>query len=481
MRLIVLALLVLQVVTVKSEWVIVACHGGHTRYSDGERTPWLLKKDALACGFQVLIPTDHYEQIPVKQKGVIPDIIGLVGFDNYFNDYCNDLDIFGIKKSLLVLPGVEIANEDPPYHTLAFGEKIRDFCDTPNSETVIEQLETLKKYGLVTVLAHPHWKIDNLPIDKLHNYCGIEFFNNYNPDDFYKDLSLYMELINLGQLVFPTSGIDVHYIEDPMELLRFARQTLVWAETISENTILSGFRKGSVIAANHNIVVKNCKPLPGFTTLKSALPRIYLDISFKTVQLIERKLKIYRDRTLVYETTIDVGKTDLCVDFIDTQAIPGLHRYIAVIDQCLVTAPWIFEVLENDFPKGIIIKNAILCPRDNSWEGNGRHILRVERDLNQQSTLNYNLGDFVTASVIYERPIEYPDNIRTGITGFFIELVDSRGVRYLRGGASINTQDRWRMSQQDFRFKLLDRGRFTVKLTDIDRKKTYCEFQIEVK
>ena len=478
-----LGLVLLLAVTVfaHAEWAIVACHGGHTRYSDGERTPWLLKRDISSAGFQVLIPTDHYEQIPSEKKGVIPDKIGMVGFENYFNDYSSDFEIFGIKKTLLVLPCVEITNDNPHYHTLAFGEKIQEFCGTPTSGTVEGQVEILKKYGLITVLAHPHWKLDNLPFEKLQNYNGIEFFNNYDPADFFKDLSLYLELVNSGKLVFPTGGIDIHYTEDPMEILRMQRQTIVQIDEIKTQNVLSAFRKGNVLATNHGLIVKNCDPAPSFAALKSNLPRISLDIGFKTAQLVDRKLKVFRDKTLVYEIALGIGKSNLRVDFIDTQALPGLHRYIVVIDQCLVTAPWIFEVAENDYPKGIIIKNAILTSYDNSWVGEGRFIAKVERDIDQQSILIYRAGDYITASVIYERPIEYLDNIKTGIDGFVVELVDSRGVRYLKGGAGNGRSLRWQLGQQDYRFRVFDKGKFTVKLTDFERKKVYCEFQIEVR
>ncbi|MFA6493073.1 MAG: hypothetical protein WCV58_02985 [Patescibacteria group bacterium] len=333
--------LVLLVRACSADWYPGIVHA-HSTFSDGDRTPAMLKNAAGTMGCKFLIVTDHYEQINEKKKSLprMDLFTDDFGYDNYIKQ-------FFVTEPFLCLPGSEITTGDGS-HILALDNTSKVFQASLSKVDQQEVINKLNELEALSVVAHPHAKQYFVDEFKASDICGIEFFNE-NTVEYRETFGWYLKLIRSNKSPFVTAGCDSHCSTDPtvLDTNRWQRKTFAWLDgELTSINLIDAFRKGRTYAANYGAYIKSINYLPGVNEKKVDWPSFKIKIGFPKKTTSEKAIYIYRDgnpRTLT-EHQFLAGEKELECNFEDDDASAGWHSYVIVVDGCLVTSPIKIEV-----------------------------------------------------------------------------------------------------------------------------------------
>ncbi len=323
----------------------------HSTFSDGDRTPAMLKNAAVANGLAFLIVTDHWEQIPKEKK-----LSGLVTDDFGFDKY---LASFQSTPKLIIIAAAEIAvpRQGASSHVLAIGDLRKIIGQTYSSPK--DLIENLSRAGLLAVAAHPdlNEKGRNFIFDlsMAPSIAGIEFYNQSRDAD-RKTLGRLLDLIAAGAAgrdIFVTSGCDSHMSVDPtsLDLARWTHKTYVWVEDkLTDENLLAALANGRTYAANDGAQLVSINHLPGFTPQSVNRPEFFFTISLPD-KASWKKAKLYRDGQFLGFAAPEKTSDGQRYHFHDTQCSQGTHRYIIEIEDYLVTSPIILDVKDDSLPR----------------------------------------------------------------------------------------------------------------------------------
>lgn len=326
----------------------------HSTFSDGDRTPGMVIRNAKKAGFKFLIETDHYEQI-AKPQTLRSRIVKDYGFDNYRRKFSSD--------DLIIIRGAEIETlrGNARAHTLVLGDLgddkvLMDLQGKEGNQQVV--IDYLKQKGFLSVAAHPSliriigmqtWRGECSDFSYDKSQCkgisGIEFFND-QANGYEQTLRWYLNLLGHNNL-FVTSGCDRHIIEDPEDYRRWSRVTWVWVEgDCSYKNLLNAFRQGRTYAANNGAYFKNINYLPSKYFQKVARPKFRLSIGFSKKTTSPKMLRIYRDGQLAEGSVkfLPAGRKEYSYECEDKVVKSGIHKYVIEVEGYLVTSPICLDV-----------------------------------------------------------------------------------------------------------------------------------------
>lgn len=311
----------------------------HSTFSDGARTPQMLKIAAFGLGYKFMIVTDHLEQIPKKKK--IGDLIG----DDY--GFAKYISQFLATKPILCLPGAELTSTESS-HILAIAQAdvISRVQMESDQQSIITKLDNM---GVSPIAAHPNIKKYKFDQTKAQKLRGIEFFNEGSAS-YQKTLSWYLELTSQGENLFVTAGCDSHTADEPLDALRWLRQTMVWSdEELTLAGLYDAFSRCQTYAANNGAYFKSSSYLPQRSYQKVDRPKFVLDIAFARNVATSKPIHIYRDGKAVSEAAkiFPAGRKNYRYEWEDKDASSGKHAYIIEVEGCLVTSPIKLDVVEN--------------------------------------------------------------------------------------------------------------------------------------
>lgn len=312
-------------------WLKVACHSGHTDYSDGERTFAELVTKAKNSGYSVIIVNDHLEQIAEKPNG----------FEKYLADCAKKY------AGITIIPGIEVMTEKigiGKSHTIVFGYLTVESLEELNmTKSILDIVRVAKKYDLITVSAHPFDSLNPYDRDSAFEINGHEFFNDKGYG-YGKNLDWLMQRQTKGWQGFVWAGMDSHYKVDPGEIERWNRQTWVYTKSTSVNDLLTAFRADQTYASSTGIQLENLNLIPGKVAQKVKAHLTFTVSCAKIIAGSSHRIRIYRDEKLVDTQWLYQGKTAKTIDFVDKDCPSGIHRYNIEVEQGLVTSAIILDV-----------------------------------------------------------------------------------------------------------------------------------------
>lgn len=385
-----LCLLLLPTFSSAAEWYPGVIHL-HTTFSDGTKSPLglselvkseLAKHRSDGKGFMVV--TDHYEQIGKASKGLtllsaaqwllagfaaplIPD--GPYGYKDY------SLTMKGLcsEGHFVAFAGAEFAtswNPEPKNtaesHTLAI--RIRDsemesftkLCKDGHGRQQ-EMIWETNGWGMLPIAAHPShllrsakpkrvdYRYDIRPSDQMdggltsyRGLGGVEFWNVAAADQLQSDLDFYLRLLR-EQHGWATaiSGSDYHGIL-PSEDQKLNRVTWVYADDLVDWKVLDAIENGRTYASRFGVRLSEVWPIPGVMT-EADVATIRGTVVFAPTNSTPKRLRIYRDGSLVHEETVPVSVSQYAIGdgkgWRDTTAEPGEHWYVVELENVLVTSP----------------------------------------------------------------------------------------------------------------------------------------------
>lgn len=312
----------------------------HSLFSDGDRTPKMLKNAAVSAGGKFLIVTDHYEQIPQEKFG---DVLNRYsGYQNYINSFAD------IPRKLVVIPGAEItiSRGDAASHILAIGNPL-NFLGFEFASSQQEVLDQLNGLGVMSVAAHPSFVDDsrNYQFDftKAEGISGIEFFND--EENYKKTLFWYLKQIAVNNVTFVTSGCDSHTSVDPTfwDYLRWQRKTYVWtnSRTLTQGSLLQALSYGQTYAADNRAYFKKLNYLPQSVFQTVSQPVFNFTVAFAKNTTEPKTVQIFRDGRLAWNSrrVFPWGLRSFNYSWQDFYAPVGPHRYVIEVEKCLITSP----------------------------------------------------------------------------------------------------------------------------------------------
>lgn len=326
----------------------------HSTFSDGDRTPAMLKNAAEKLHFSFLITTDHYEQIG-SPHGLVAKITKQWGFEKYRQTYQS-------SGKIVIIAGAEVQTYwgKTASHTLALGDiyETPDISDNQGKKDTQQLIiKNLNNRGYLTVAAHPHgrtllknryWEPFAYLYDKDHaeGIKGIEFFNEDEAS--YKETrAWYLSLVAAGRDIFVTAGCDSHSSVEPSDAQRWTRITYVLSQ-LRKNSILEAMRQGHTYVAQNGCYFKSLNVVPGFQFQSVERPSLLCRLGFATGSH-KTKIQVYRDGKLVEDSLkkIGGGQKEFSYQWADKQAKAGNHTYVIEIENYLITSPIKIRVLKS--------------------------------------------------------------------------------------------------------------------------------------
>lgn len=356
-------LLILVARSTSAEWYSGIVHV-HSTFSDGDRTPGMLKNAAQAIKCDFLIVTDHVEQINNKKKTLPRTDLFTddFGYDNYIKQ-------FSVTKPLLCLAGTEITTSEGS-HVLALVNVSKVFQANLSKFDQQEVINRLNELGALPVAAHPNIKKYQFNQDKTDGIAGIEFFNE-DADGYKKTLEWYLKLIADGKSPFVTAGCDSHSSLDPtkLDLKRWQRRTMVYSDRVLTPEILfEDITYGQTYAANNGAYFKDINYIVGKCYWKVDRPKFQINIGFSKKTTASKVLRIYRDGQLAEGSvkSLPVGLTQYSYACEDKAVNPGKHKYVIEVEGCLITSPICLDVQGvKKLAKPKVAVKPILIPKSN--------------------------------------------------------------------------------------------------------------------
>lgn len=332
-------MLILMAHSCGASWYTGIIHA-HSTFSDGDRTPGMLKNAAKGMGVQFLIVTDHVEQIDNKKKS-LPRTDLLTddfGYEKYLKD-------FSAPTPLICLAGTEITTINGT-HILALSHT-KEVFEAKLSKTDQQQVITrLNELSALPVAAHPSIKKYFFKREKTQGIRGIEFFND--GADYQQTLKWYLELVAKGESPFVIAGCDSHSSLEPLaaDPKRWLRKTMVFLTNneLSAENIISAITAGRTCATNGEAFTKLIGSTPQSTSVVWDKPFFGQEILLAKPLSKLRKIQIYRDGVLQKESAqpLVAGRTAYYYLWEDKNVTSGKHSYILEIEGCLITSPiWV--------------------------------------------------------------------------------------------------------------------------------------------
>lgn len=376
----------------------------HTTFSDGSDNIPQRVRQAKAEGCSFSIFSDHYEQIPLKNKG--GDYAGTdFGFADYLRN-CQEQT----SADFICIPGAEIAsfwnpepNKTACSHTLILGFGDYDFG--PQQRQLVELqmkngtqqaiINRIKEIGYLSVAAHPtlitdmslRWhfwrgsdfRYDLRPANEQPN--GLEMFNVENRNQQEDLVRRYLHLVNQKIPIFVTSGCDSHKWfpwrpEQDHQL--WGRQTGVYADALTQQAILEGLKHGHSYAANYR-AHGYLSPLPGFTAQRVDKAEFRCSVVFEKPTDSSKTIRIYRDGQLVEKSVQDypAGFRQIDYSFVDEDVTEGEHWYVLEVPMTLITSPIVLNIQRT--PPVSPEASVIMLVMDASGSMQGEKMLTAQR------------------------------------------------------------------------------------------------------
>jgi len=340
---VVLVLLLVESAASAASWYPGIIHV-HSTFSDGDRTPAMLKLEATQRGMYFLVVTDHLEQIDSKKK-LTRGITGDYGYDKYFQTFdCHNMNnpkVRGTDRSLICVPGAEVTGGEAHILMMNIIGDPSKFLGNSQKEVV----DRITNYECTSAVAHPNLSGHIFRIDEGNAYkiIGIELFN----DDYRKTLALLLSELAKGHYHFVFSGCDSHIAAQPEDARRWMRITLVWVDgEPTVDAILSALHGGRMVATNYGVYVKSLSPLPQFATRQVEKAQFNLVVGFAVPVITPKKIQVYRDGILCPSSSLKIptGTTEYRYRWEDRNSLIGEHWYVIEVEECLVTSPITLEV-----------------------------------------------------------------------------------------------------------------------------------------
>ncbi|MCL5407328.1 MAG: hypothetical protein M1429_02435 [Patescibacteria group bacterium] len=363
-------LLILVSRSASAKWYSGIIHV-HSTFSDGDRTPGMVIRNAEKAGFQFLIETDHYEQIE-KPQTLRSRLVKDYGFNNYWQKFSSN--------NLIIVRGAEIETRrgNARVHTLVLGDLKYDqgLMDLQgkegNQQAVIDYLN---QKGFLSVAAHPSlitaigtqtWRGECSDFSYNKSQCkglsGIEFFNE-DEAGYQQTLKWYLGLIAKGESPFVTAGCDSHspLLEPVNDTKRWQRRTMVYSDRVLTPEILfEDITYGQTYAANNGAYFKDINYIIGKCYWRVDRPKFKLSIGFSKKTTSSKVLRIYRDGQLAEGSvkSLPVGLKEYSYTCEDKVVKPGKHRYVIEVEGCLITSPIGLEVTgSKPAPAKVIVRS----------------------------------------------------------------------------------------------------------------------------
>jgi len=333
----------------------------HSTFSDGGRTPTMLKNAAAKRSLFFMIVDDHNYQIPTREKltGKITDDYG---YDKYFRDFstANSPKVRGTNRNLVCVAGAEV--NAGRAHLLIL-EKLPTSLDLHPGQSQEEVISILTQNHILFGIAHPHNK--DYPFDfggqGADQARGFEIYN----DDYARTFEAYCKSEAPGKFIF--TGTDSHTSLDATDLARWAHITQVWVRgPLTDESLIAALRNGQTAATNYGAYIKRLSSLPQCDLQEVEEARFDLTMGFGLPILKAKKVKVYRDKELCPESiiSIPIGTTEFHYQWKDTRVSAGVHEYFLVVDdKCLVTSPINLKI---NRPAAIEVSPTVDY-LDNSW------------------------------------------------------------------------------------------------------------------
>jgi len=336
MRNILVWLLLIFPIVGLAKWYAGEAHA-HSTFSDGNRTPEVLMADTIIKGCHFLIPTDHHEYIPEKQKigGLLADDFG---FANYLERFKDNPTILGKSYSLTVLPCAELMFG--PQHLLVMGD-LAPVISELKQNSLQAQLEFNQANGLSSVAAHPskekYWFDRNLTVN------GVEFFNE-SAAEYEKTRAWYLNLKDAWVI----SGWDTH--NPATDAYDGQRRTWIYSDQpLTRASLIEALERGQTYAANWGARLSEINYVPSVTAYQiiDQGKTLRIKISFDRPVATAKKCHFYDNGRRLSElsVTMKAGAKDLVVEYrLDK---PGQHAVVFEVENCLITSRINFEIEES--------------------------------------------------------------------------------------------------------------------------------------
>ena len=307
----------------------------HSTFSDGDRTPGMLKQAVAANHFDFLIVTDHFEQIN-REKKLTSAVTADFGFNKYLKDY-------EVTSPLLCLAGAEITLGHCHTLVLANLPSVSKMAVPGNISGLISDLNSK---DALPVAAHPNWSSYIYDTSQAEDIAGIEFFNE-NAASYKKTLAWYLSIIAKGKRPFVTAGCDSHSSLEPSDLIRWQRCTYVWSnESLSREAIINGLKAGVTYASNHGAYLAGMPMLPQREHQKYQDVQFNYKIGFLKHPSTKKIVRFYRDGQLVDEKTLTFpnNANEESCNLRDEAVQNGRHAYVLEVEGYLVTSPMCLDI-----------------------------------------------------------------------------------------------------------------------------------------
>lgn len=325
----------------------------HSVYSDGDRTPGMLKNAVKTNGLSYVVVTDHLDQI--DQNSARKKLMGsFYGFDRYLGD-------FNSNEAPIIFGGTEISLGSS--HLLAFGsrEKMKTFFESavPTDGTPNATISHAKNMGLLTVAAHPYFSKYLFNTAEGDQVSGIEFFNE-NYESYLKTRAWYLKLIQQGKDVFVTAGCDSHMSVDILtfDLKRWSRRTnLKVAGDLNQANILESFRQGRTYASCDGAYLDGeADVLTGFQAgdfdPQNQLGVYCFYLRFNKETGDPHIARMYMDGAKIEGSDQRIPKGVKAFDYrFEWGSVPaGLHTFVFEVEGLLITSPIRWRLPEKPQP-----------------------------------------------------------------------------------------------------------------------------------
>lgn len=406
------------------KWYAGIIHA-HSTFSDGDRTPSMLKGAAAKLGYSFLVVSDHWSSLSKKTKltGVVTDDYGL---DKYLEDFSQGPRVQGQSYNLIVIPGAEFTafRGKATAHIVGIG-RLKDLPkDIGSSQQDV--LATLSSKGFLTIAAHPNW------VSSLHDYsfdpnhteglCGIEFGND--GEGFPKTLALYRKLIKSGKKVFATGGCDSHTSTDitVLDAKRWLRKTVVWCKgKITKEKLLLAIKNGQTYASLDGSYFNDsmCNIFPQFDYQEVDRPTFTFGITFNQTTKKSKEIRVYRDGDLVSDSVAKVasGLRQFKYSWTDKRATAGEHSYFIEVTDSLITSPIYLRIKKATSSEGMggyddwhpqpISSSDVAY---DFFSGNGKRIAFLSNRGGEQALYFADINNGISSSV---------RKVRAGLTKFY--------------------------------------------------------------
>ncbi len=324
---------------------------GHSDHSDGTRTVKGMATKAKTEGFDGMILTDHYDMLfGLKKKTT-----------NTAGSYISECDAES-NESFLMASGVELCSvsyfegEEQKSHMVAFpltsSEPIEMISACDQQLGVIQRLSAACDLNkMVWGAAHPTL---NKPGARFRFHFEeyewgvgtIGFFGNGGEKADAEAFDEYLRRLEKGMVNGVHTDNDSHTPLDPTDKDKWVRANYVYMKDLSMEELKKAFKEGKIWATDQCVKVDSASPAPDGRVYLSDVPHFAFRFSYPPYgsdrkMVMGAKIKIYRDQKLVEGSVkeVDLATTSQDYSFDDTQAEPGYHTYVLVVDNVVVSSP----------------------------------------------------------------------------------------------------------------------------------------------